>query len=121
MTSGKRFLVVDDDECIAEVISETLKFALDVDSVDKAYNAEEALSRLHNTEYDYLITDQCMPGKKGTTLISEARQIYPSIKALMVTAFADTQLEKELSDLGGIGLLVKPFSINDLIRFLPAN
>lgn len=119
MTSGKRFLVVDDDECIAEVISETLMFALGVDTVDKAYNAEEALSRLRCAEYDFLITDQCMPGKKGTTLISEARKIYPSLKALMVTAFADTELEKELSELGGIDLLVKPFAINDLIRFIP--
>ena len=121
MTSGKRFLVVDDDESIAEVISETLKFALDVDAVDKAYNAEEALSRLHSAKYDFLITDQCMPGKKGTTLIAEARRIYPSLKALMVTAFADTQLEKELSDLGEIGLLVKPFAIDDLIQSIPAN
>ena len=119
MTAGKRFLVVDDDIAIAEILSAAIKYVFDVPTVDLASNAEEALSLLSSTKYNFLITDHQMPGKKGITLIREARQIDPSLKVVLVTAFADTLMKKEISDIGGIGLINKPFELDDILCAFP--
>lgn len=119
MTAGKRFLVVDDDLSIAEILSTILKYAFDVHDVDIASNAEEALSFLSSCRYDFLLTDHRMPGKTGTTLIREARQIDPSLQVVLITACADTLLMKEISEIGGIGLIVKPFEVVDILRAFP--
>ncbi len=120
MTAGKRFLVVDDDAMIVEIVSRILEFAFGVVTVDMAANAEEALCHLSASQYDFLITDHLMPGKNGTTLIGEARQIDPSLQAVLVTAYADTHLLKEIADIGGVDLVTKPFELEDILRVLPS-
>lgn len=118
MTAGKRFLVVEDDIAIAEILFAAIKFGFDVPTVDLASNAEEALSLLRSAKYNFLITDHQMLGK-GTTLIREARHIDPSLKVVLVTAYADTLMKKEISDMGGIGLIKKPFELDDILRAFP--
>ena len=120
MTDGKRFLVVDDDATIVEIVSRILEFKFGVVTVDMAANAEEALCHLNASQYDFLITDQLMPGKNGTTLISEARQLDPSLHVVLVTAYADTPLLKEIADIGGVDLVTKPFELEDILRVLPS-
>ena len=66
MTAGMRFLVVDDDATIVEIVSRILEYEFNVVTVDTAVSAEEALCHLNANQYDFLITDQLMPGMKGT-------------------------------------------------------
>lgn len=120
MTTGKRFLVVDDDATIVEIVSRILEYEFDVVTVDRAANAEEALCHLNASQYDFLITDQLMPGMKGTALVREARQIYPSLQAILMSSYMDTRLRKEVSELGVIGLVSKPFEIDEFLGALPA-
>lgn len=120
MTAGKRFLVVDDDATIVEIISRILEYEFDVVTVDRAANAEEALCLLNARQYDFLITDQVMPGMKGTVLIREARRIYPSLQVILMSSYMDTRLRKEISDLCVISLISKPFEVDEFLRALPA-
>jgi CheY-like chemotaxis protein len=61
-----------------------------------------------------------MPGKNGTTLISEAHQLDPLLQVGLVTAYADAHLKKEIADIGGVSLVAKPFEIEDILRVLPS-
>ncbi len=117
--AGKRFLIVDDNPVIAEILSATLRYALNIPDVDLAQNAEDALVRLNTTHYDILVADHRMPGTQGTTLIREARRIDPKLHVILITANADTFLRKEISELGDIGLITKPFEVDDILRALP--
>lgn len=119
MTASKRFLIVDDDATIVEIVSRILEYEFDVVTVDMAPNAEEALSHLIASQYDFLITDQLMPGMKGTVLIREARQIYPSLQVILMSSYMDTRLRKEISELGEIGLVSKPFEVDEFLGALP--
>ena len=121
MTDGKRFLVVDDDATIVEIVSRILEYGFDVVSVDMAANAEEALCLLSASHYDFLITDQLMPGMNGTVLIREAIYLYPSLQFILMSSYMDTRLRKEASELGVISLVLKPFEIDEFLRALPAD
>ena len=116
-----RFLVVDDDATIVEIVTRILDYEFDTVTVDTAVSAEEALCHLNANQYDFLITDQLMPGMKGAALIREARQISPSLLVILMSSYMDTRLRKEVSELGEISLVSKPFEIDEFLGALPAD
>lgn len=56
-----------------------------------APNAQEgfALLQAHQDDIAILMTDQRMPGEKGTWLLEKARQLRPNIVRILATAYAD--------------------------------
>ncbi len=56
-----------------------------------APNAQEgfALLQQHQDDLAMLITDQRMPGEKGTWLLEKARQLRPNIIRILATAYSD--------------------------------
>ncbi len=56
-----------------------------------APNAQEgyALLQKHQDDIAILMTDQRMPGEKGTWLLEKARQLRPNIVRILATAYAD--------------------------------
>jgi two-component system probable response regulator PhcQ len=56
-----------------------------------ATNAQEGLQLLeqHQDDIGLLMTDQRMPGEKGTWLLEKARQLRPRIVRILATAFSD--------------------------------
>jgi len=56
-----------------------------------ATNAQDGLKLLeqHQDEIGLLMTDQRMPGEKGTWLLEKARQLRPRIVRILATAFSD--------------------------------
>ena len=56
-----------------------------------ASNAQEgyALLQQHKDEIAVLMTDQRMPGEKGTWLLEKARQLRPTIVRILATAYSD--------------------------------
>jgi two-component system, cell cycle response regulator CpdR len=71
----------------------------------------EALDKLRkNEKISILITDINMPGMDGHELAERARRIRPSLKML--------QLSGREQRKGGLPLLRKPFTENDLARVM---
>lgn len=56
-----------------------------------APNAQEgfAILQAHQDDIAILMTDQRMPGEKGTWLLEKARQLRPNIVRILATAYAD--------------------------------
>ena len=69
---SSRILVVDDDECVRQLISEFLTSA--GYDVDVARDGKEALGRVRRTRYDAAILDYEMPGMNGVTLHRRIRE-----------------------------------------------
>jgi two-component system probable response regulator PhcQ len=69
-----------------------------------AANAREGFALLEEKkdEVGILMTDQKMPGEKGTWLLERARQLDPGIIRLLVTAFTDFQDAIEAINNGAI-------------------
>jgi two-component system probable response regulator PhcQ len=86
----KRFaiLYVDDEEKSLKYFARAFE---DQFRVFTAASAREGLDLLtqHRDEIGLLMTDQRMPGEKGTWLLDAARQRHPRIVRILATAFAD--------------------------------
>jgi signal transduction histidine kinase len=109
---GRRatILVVDDDEEVRIVTSDTIKeIGYKVVAVS---TAQEALERLGKERFDLLITDVAMPGMNGVELARRARDIDPAMPVLFSSGYADVQMfGEELSD---ESVLKKPFRIAEV-------
>ena len=113
----ERVLVVEDDDDLLEVTSETLT-SLGY-QVSRARNGVEALRILHSGQpFELLLSDIVMPnGVNGVELAREARRLSKGIKILLSSGYAANVLERH-SALGEFPIVEKPFNRSDLGRRL---
>jgi diguanylate cyclase (GGDEF)-like protein len=80
-----------------------------------AGSGEEALAILDKFEVDLLVTDQRMPGMSGTDLVARARQRWPDLTAILLTAYTDPKDIVEAINRGQVyRYLTKPWDNADL-------
>jgi CheY-like chemotaxis protein len=88
-----------------------------------AGNGSDALKIIKATQanskpLDLLLTDLRMPKMNGLTLIRSARKITPDIKAIIMTAYGDDNVQKKARALGQCGYMDKPFRPEALIKMI---
>jgi len=109
----KKVLIVDDEEDILWGLSEELsRHNLEVDT---ANNGSEALEKIKNKKYDFLITDIRMPGLSGSELLLEAQKIQPDLKVIVMTAYGSEEVKEDVLSKGAISYLEKPFDFEQLL------
>jgi two-component system NtrC family sensor kinase len=109
-----RILMIDDDESVREVLTETLRRV--GHEVDAAANGEEALKLIGNNEYDCVISDVKMPVMTGAELHLAVKSINPEAAARFIFISGDTVNEETRRYLESISnpSLSKPFSLQEL-------
>lgn len=111
--TGKRFLIVDDEPDIREILADELRFeGAEVVEAQNGKTAEEILLRAPaDKKFDVVITDIRMPGGDGLSL-ARAIQEMPAPKPVvfLVTGFADVP-PAEAYDIGAEGYFTKPFPL----------
>jgi signal transduction histidine kinase len=86
-TLTRHVLIVDDDVGNLDV----LRAFLDGDYVvHEALSAEVALALLEVERFDVIVCDQRMPGMTGIDLLTFARERFPDVAGILLTAFTDT-------------------------------
>ncbi len=86
-----RILVVEDEKDVRELIHQVLAGA--GFDTNQAESAEQALRILERAQFDLLLTDIVMPGKNGVELGREVSPLYPEMKILYMSAFANESLD----------------------------
>ena len=80
----RRILVVDDDPLICAMLRDVLEDEGYL--VQTAGDGQAALESIGATEPDLLITDVMMPGLAGWSLLPRARQRFPMLPVLLISA-----------------------------------
>jgi CheY-like chemotaxis protein/two-component sensor histidine kinase len=108
VTPPATILVVDDDALIAMSTADMLR---DLGhTVLEAESGAGALKILkEGSAIDILVTDQAMPGMRGSELAVEARALRPNLRVLLATGYSD--LRDGAADLPCIG---KPYQQDEL-------
>ncbi|HKP95864.1 MAG TPA: sigma-54 dependent transcriptional regulator [Fibrobacteria bacterium] len=108
-----RFLVVDDEEHIREILKATLEpLAL---SVHDAGSAEEALEMVREENLDVIVCDVQMPGMNGLEFLNKVKTEQPAVKFLMITAHGTMDTAVKALRYGASDFLTKPFE-NEAVR-----
>jgi DNA-binding NtrC family response regulator len=113
---GRRILVVDDNLPTRRTIEIGLK--TEGFKVDIAVNGNEALDRLRERAYDYVLSDVQMPEKGGLDLMAEGQCLCTNAKWILMSAhdFAIEAIQKR--NLRPYGILKKPFRIADILKLV---
>ena len=113
---GLRILLVDDDEAVRTVIGEQLRdVGADVEIAGSGEAALEIGSRAEAT-FDVILSDFAMPGMNGLETIRAIRKKLPSIRAVLMTGYADDEVLDAHED--RTVLVRKPTTLNDLVAVL---
>src|SRR5919112_6693345 len=104
-------LVVDDEQEHAQVMCEALTrlgYKCDV-----TYNLAEARAKLDRRNYDVIVTDLMMEGRKeGLDVLEAAKQKNPMPPVVLVTAHADIPTCKKALAEGAYDFIEKPLDLD---------
>ncbi|HWX20724.1 MAG TPA: response regulator [Candidatus Binatia bacterium] len=112
--SGRRVLVVDDDELVCSTLTRIL--ALDGHASEVVSGGSKALAALELGTFDLVITDYEMPNMKGDQLAAEIRARLPTQPIVILTAYRE-KLKSSGRPVAADLVLGKPF---DLLEFRQA-
>ncbi|BBD60734.1 hypothetical protein NIES2109_35330 [Nostoc sp. HK-01] len=80
-----------------------------------ARNGVEALEIIQiEPDIDIVLTDIYMPQMDGLTLITQLNELYPMIKAVIISAYSDIDNIRSAMNRGAFDFLTKPINFQDL-------
>ena len=108
-----RILIVEDDPTLRMALLDTLETA-GFQSFE-ASNGKEALLQLMHQDVDVIVSDVQMDVMDGNELLKAAREKYPSIPFVMMTAHASVERAVAAMRDGATDYLQKPFEARSLV------
>ncbi len=114
--SGKRILVVDDEEFIRQTIVDVVREK--GCEADYACDGKQAIEKLKAGRYDLVISDIKMPYATGYDVFAAARQIDSSMGVILMTGFGyDPNHSIVRANREGLNaVLYKPFKVDQLLK-----
>jgi two-component system response regulator AtoC len=107
MKKKAKILVVDDEAIVRESLRDWLS---DVGhQVLTAENGPQALEIIQKEEPRIVIADLVMPGMDGLELLKRAKEIYPSIEVIIITAYGSIPTAITAMREGAYDYIEKPF------------
>ncbi len=111
---SERILVVDDEETIREIVSSMLRSAQF--QTCQASSGTEALALFDSgQEFDLVLSDLMMAEMDGIALLERAKERFPAMPVVMVTAVHDIQVALQALRNGAYDYLLKPFEREQLL------
>lgn len=118
LTGSGTILFVEDEDAVRLFSSRALR--------DKGYNVIEATTGEEGLNYlttawesghekvDLLITDVVMPVMDGPTLVKRAHELFPDLKVIFISGYAEDTFREKLTLEEELVFLPKPYTLKDL-------
>lgn len=114
----KRVLIVDDEEDLTWTLSKKLSKDSEVFDLFCVNSGREAIEVLKQMPFDLVVTDVRMPEVSGLDLLVQIKELYPSTKVAIMTAYGNADVQKEATRRGCFNYIEKPFEINEMRRLI---
>lgn len=86
--------------------------------VARAYDGEEAIALLEDSQIDVLFTDIRMPVVDGLELLNHVKQFYPCIIPVVISGHQEFEYAKKAIQFGVVDYILKPVAKNALAELL---
>ncbi len=110
-------LIIEDESSLLDALTVGLTNAFPQYAVRGASQVEEVLGEMETHPPKLVISDIKLPGKSGIDFLIEARRSWPSVKFILMSAFAAVTREQALSQ-GAVQLMRKPFPLKELVNLV---
>jgi len=107
-------LVVDDDFMVARIHTHYLATVPGFSVVATVHTGAEALAAMNEFHPDLMLLDVYLPDMTGIEVLRRARQDFPDVDVIVVTAARDLDTVREAMQGGAVSYLVKPFEYQAL-------
>jgi len=105
---------IDDDAGNRQAFKAAFRHAMEVHT---AATIAELWTILASNKVHVVISDQRMPGTRGSELLAAVRERYPHIRRMLVTAYADLEAVIEAVNNGGVTkYFAKPWVNDQLVQ-----
>jgi DNA-binding NarL/FixJ family response regulator len=116
--SKMRIVLVDDHEVVRLGLKVLLEQSDHFEVVGEANNAKEAVEIAGKFRPDIVLMDIRLPGASGIEACEEITQLYPEVRVVMLTSYAEDEMLFSTIRAGASGYLLKQINSDDLIRSL---
>lgn len=112
-----KLLVVEDDYALNDTVKETIS---ELGEVVQVHDGDEGWFEIESGVYDAVILDVMLPGQDGFTILKKAKEDFPNLPVLMLTAKSELTDKMQGFDLGADEYVTKPFYKEELLARLKA-
>ncbi len=112
-----KILVVDDESDLEILFRQMFRREIRKSEMSFAFvhNGQQALDKLAlENDFDMVLSDIRMPQMDGLTLLAKLNKEYPTLKAVMVTAYGDMENIRRAMNGGAFDFISKPIQYHDL-------
>ncbi len=110
-----RVFLLDDHEVVRRGVGDLLDAEPDLTVVGEAATAAEALARVPAVRPDVAVLDVRLPDGDGVTVCRQLRSMFPDLRCLMLTSFADEDALFDAIMAGASGYVLKQIRGTDLV------
>src|SRR6476619_1049146 len=107
-----RILVADDHDSLRRGIVRALSDAHH--EVEEAPNGNVAIEKLHEGQFDVVLSDLKMGGSDGLDVLRTAKALHPNTAVILMTAFGSVNTAVEAMKIGAFDYVLKPFEIEEM-------
>jgi len=107
-------VVVDDDFMVAKIHTQYLGSVDGFTVVATVHTGADALTALSEFRPDLMLLDVYLPDMTGIEVLRRARQEFPDVDVIVVTAARELDTVREAMQGGAVSYLVKPFEYQAL-------
>jgi DNA-binding NarL/FixJ family response regulator len=100
-------LLVEDHEVFAKALLRVLRERGQLDVVDVAGSAEEAIEKIQELEVDLVLVDVSLPKRSGIGLVLVLHEKYPELPCVMLSGHLSSYYARSSLAAGARGYLVK--------------
>jgi DNA-binding NtrC family response regulator len=112
----RRALVVDDDRTMVKTLTDVL--SLKGWEVTGAYSGKDAVEKANAGSFDLVLMDVKMPEMDGVEAFKAMQQRNPSVRVVLMTAYAEQDRLDEAVRKGVLRILSKPVNFAELLPLL---
>jgi two-component system nitrogen regulation response regulator GlnG len=111
--TGRRILVVDDEESVRWALTKALERA--GYRVDLAADGPGGLAAAEDPGVDLTLLDVRLPGRDGLAVLRDIRKRRPDLPVIMMTAYGTLQVAVEAMKQGAYDYIGKPFDMDEVL------
>jgi len=115
-SSPKHILIIDDEKNMRHMLQVML--TKEGYLTDSAADGIEALSKMDEAAFDFILCDIKMPRMDGLTFLKQAKEKYPEKTFIMMSAYGTMDTALDAMKLGAYDYISKPFKSDEAILTL---
>lgn len=112
----KHVLIIDDEKSLLLSMKAGFEPFKDELNILTAANGLEAVKVLESNPVDLVVTDLKMPEMDGFEVLSHLSENYPSIPAMVMTAFNTPEIENRLNEERSLTIFEKPVNFDEFSK-----